>query len=647
MSIPEVGHRIQRSAVSHIEEIGFYFAKQTQTPNLNNKSAIWLNLSHEQFTSDYCLAADRIIEGYLDVFAHKDLYIGQPPIWNKNILCGTHAPMVFGKLLNYRNESQVGDIKYLWEPARHLQLVTLAQAYHQSKNEAYLLAIKDQISSWVNQCPYMVGPHWSSSLELAIRLINWSIVWQLIGGVNSDLFKGASGEQFKQLWLKSIYQHMHFIKGHFSRFSSANNHLIGEAAGLFIATLTWPFWHECDHWNLKAKDILEKETLLQNDSEGVNREQTTSYQQFVLDFLILAGLAGNFSGVQFSSYYWKRIESMLEFIASIINVGGDVPMIGDADDGLVVRFTLEKGWNPFRSLLTIGAVLFKRHDFIRCFEPDDKFSWLIEPTEWQSGEQWQDWDLSLPHPIKQDYSESGYYVMGEHFNTNKEVKAVIDAGPLGYQTIAAHGHADALSFVLSYKGYEFIIDPGTYSYHTKQKWRDYFRGTSAHNTIRIDKLDQSVSGGNFMWLNKANAICEHWSSTEHADVFIGCHDGYSRLEDPVIHKRSITYNKNERLFTISDRIECERNHLVEWYWHMSEDCEIETNGNVYIITNQGVSISIVIDTPKADKTIISAHESPPLGWVSRRYDVKVPTHTLYCRCEINGTYEFKTIIKCL
>ena len=42
-----------------------------------------------------------------------------------------------------------------------------------------------------------------------------------------------------------------------------------------------------------------------------------------------------------------------------------------------------------------------------------------------------------------------------------------DAGPLGYQTIAAHGHADALSFTLSVGGMEFLVDPGTYAYHTR------------------------------------------------------------------------------------------------------------------------------------------------------------------------------------
>ena len=49
----------------------------------------------------------------------------------------------------------------------------------------YLEGIKEHLSSWFDQCPYPLGPHWISSLELGIRLINWSIVWQLLGGAES------------------------------------------------------------------------------------------------------------------------------------------------------------------------------------------------------------------------------------------------------------------------------------------------------------------------------------------------------------------------------------------------------------------------------------------------------------------------------
>src|SRR5690606_7366430 len=109
---------------------------------------------------------------------------------------------------------------------------------------------------------------------------------------------------FRERWLGAIYRHMQFLNRNFSRFSSANNHLIGEAAGLYLGTLTWPYWREAVRWRRRARRELLREALRQNAPDGVNREQAISYQQFVLDFLLLAALAGRANGDDFPVSYW-------------------------------------------------------------------------------------------------------------------------------------------------------------------------------------------------------------------------------------------------------------------------------------------------------------------------------------------------------
>jgi hypothetical protein len=142
----------------------------------------------------------------------------------------------------------VGNIKYLWEANRHLHLVTLAQAHSLSGDSRYALAIRAQVDSWIQQCPVGRGPNWVSALELGIRLINWSIAWQLLGGARSRLFADEDGEAFRERWLKSIFELARMISGNLSRFSSANNHLIGEAAGVYVAATTWPMWQLLRDW---------------------------------------------------------------------------------------------------------------------------------------------------------------------------------------------------------------------------------------------------------------------------------------------------------------------------------------------------------------------------------------------------------------
>src|SRR5690606_19584130 len=91
---------------------------------------------------------------------------------------------------------------------------------------------------------------------------------------------------------------------------------------------------------------------------GVDKEQTTWYQQFVASLFLVAGLAGRRAGIPFAPDYWQALGRMLEFVSAMIDAGGNMPMIGDADDGLAFALVPRASLDPFRSLLGVGAVLF-------------------------------------------------------------------------------------------------------------------------------------------------------------------------------------------------------------------------------------------------------------------------------------------------
>ncbi|MGI9304294.1 MAG: heparinase II/III domain-containing protein, partial [Gammaproteobacteria bacterium] len=481
MSPAEVAYRARKAAVNHAQRVGLLAANKVAAPDLSRPQDKWLAVAPDIDPKPYVDAAEQVIDGKIRVFALADAQLGTPPRWNRDPRTGIEAPLLFGKSIDYRDERVVGDIKYLWEPNRHLQLVTLAQAYRLTGSRRYLDALATQLSSWFRQCPYLKGPNWTSSLELGIRLINWSIVWRLIGGAESPIFEREQGVRLREDWLRCVYQHVHFIGNHYSKFSSANNHLIGEAAGVFVAACTWPCWDAMSAWRGASQDLLVAECEAQTHPDGVNKEQAVSYQQFVLDFLLLSGLAARARGIELPPSYWQRIEAMLEFVAAVMDVAGNVPMIGDADDGYAVRLSPEPGFCPYRSLLATGATLFEREDFRRkAASMDHKTLWLIGAGAAKER------DATAPATARYAFPDGGYYVLGCDPETPREIKLVVDCGPLGYLSLAAHGHADALAFTLSLGGREFLVDPGTYAYHTGRLWRDYFRGTAAHNTVMID-----------------------------------------------------------------------------------------------------------------------------------------------------------------
>jgi len=648
MSLAEIMHRARAMIYYQIHRHGFLLATKVPPADISCPSNSWVADIPDCNPGLYCRAADDILRGQWQIFALTNPERDRPLQWNRDPKTGKVAPMIMGKLLDYRDEQVVGDIKYTWEPNRHLQLVTIAQAYSLSGDSSYLKGLSEHLNSWFEQCPYPLGPNWANSLELAIRLINWALVWYLIGGVDSPLFEGRDGFLLRQRWLASIYQQCHFIQGNFSLYSSANNHLIGETAGLFIASITWPYWPKMKRWRQKAYQILVEECLKQNALDGSNSEQTTAYQQFILDFLLLSALAGQKNGNSFPDEYWTRIEKMIEYIASIMDWKGHVPMIGDADDGYVVRFSQEADFCPYRSLLATGAVLFKRPDFgVKAGKLDDKTRWLLGDRAERTFATLSLRESTATLPVRREFPDGGYYILGMNFESKDEIRLIVDCGPLGYLSIAAHGHADALSLALSVGGKEILIDPGTYAYHTNQKWRNYFRGTSAHNTVRVDLQDQSLIGGNFMWLEKARARCERWETSGETDFWTGSHDGYSRLTDPVIHKREIRLIKQARRIRVVDYIICKKEHVVERFWHFSEACRVDSDGKNLSVHNGSITVQFSsCDEVSPEEHILCGQDDPPGGWISRHYDVKVPTTTVVWSNTVRGETQITTEIQC-
>lgn len=641
MCLREMFFRVLRAGQTGWEQMGLGLGKRP--PNANwERGRPWIDEWPNRLNvDDYREAAERILAGRFSVFALEDARLGFPPDWNRDAKTGTMAPLAFGKGIDYRDERTVGDIKYLWEPNRHQELVTLAQAWRLTRDDRYAEGVRRLLESWIEQCPYPRGANWSSSLESAVRLTNWAVVWYLLGGEESTPFTGPVGHRFRKRWLDSVYQHCRFINGYYSQYSSANNHLFGEYMGLFIASLTWPCWPESGTWRDRARRGLEVEAQRQNAPDGVNREQAIWYHHEVADMMLLCGLLGRTNGVEFGPAYWDRLQGMLEYVASIMDMSGNVPMIGDSDDAVMVRFSPKPRFDVFRSLLATGAVLFQRADFAeKAGQFDDKSRWLLGDDVSARFERLAE-EVS-GSPIRRSFPDSGYYILGDAFETPHEIRLIAESGPLGYLSIAAHGHADALSLTLSAAGVPLLIDPGTYAYHTQEKWRNYFRGTAAHNTVCVDGLDQSVGGGNFLWLRHAQARCLHFESSALQDSWIGEHDGYRRLSDPVTHRREVVLNKVRHTIRVTDWIECFARHDVEIHWHLPESCMTSLQGNRVVIQTGGHFLTMEMPGSPLRAEIVKGREDPPLGWISYRFDKKTPTTTVRWFGEIRGSTELVT-----
>jgi hypothetical protein len=575
-------------------------------------------LKHWQMS--FRLDTDRLsayMEGRINFFGHAPLDVGLPVNWQRDPVTGIEAPQVFGKSLNYRDDRLVGNVKFTWELGRHQHLVPLAVAYAVSGDTRYRKAVMEQLEGWIDSNPYAMGIHWCSALELSLRLISWAVVHSLLALRDGEQGLFAHARDARRLG-DSIYQQAFFVRHYLSRYSSANNHLIGELSGLFVACTVFDLGTQGEQWAAFSHAELEREAGLQVHSDGVNKEQAAYYHLWVLEYFFFVWLTARRSGQPFSKTFTETILGMARFLEDISPPGGEPPQIGDADDGFVARFSPDWPQQPYREMLS--AV----HAVFGTGRPDvsDKAFWCRAMLGAQT-EELPTFDWQRAYPAR--YPEGGYVVLG-----NAAAHLVLDAGPLGYLGIAAHGHADALAFCLALDGRWWLVDPGTYAYHSAPEWRDYFRGTAAHNTVRVNGRDQSLMGGAFMWLEKARARLEECSQVDNIQYVKASHDGYEA--DGISHVRELRFNTVVDEIEIQDTLSGAQVQGADIFFHLTPEVHLKrgTADNCWIATQDGSRRQLLFYTdPSWEFQVCQGSTDPILGWYSPALEEKIPAPTLW------------------
>jgi len=627
MSAGEIPYRLGQIIQAKYEE---YFCKGRKLPEIpvpETNRILDIQLSDKYF-----------FPPEIDIFGKTLNYSKAGINWHSDIFSGKSFPLIFSKKINIRNNPALS-AKNVWEVNRLQFLHHISLNYRQTGNPEYLDQFVRIMNSWIDSNPYLLGINWYSNIEINIRLINWFFCWEILD-VSKLTGQNRQFEKFvTEKWIPSIYQHCKYSYGNPSRFSSANNHLIAEYSGLFIASSKWKF-KEAGSWLKYAAKGLEKEIVKQHSS-GINKEEAAEYIQFITDFFLLAFVAGSKSNNHFSENYTRILKLIFEYILAFTDIKGNHPNYGDGDDGKVVSFSAARHFNNFISLLTSASIIFRDSKFkLGTTSFDLKNQILFGNTGKEIFE-------SLPENVKNRnsafYSKEGHHIFRNQKN-GKEIYLHFNAAPLGYLSLAAHGHADALSFILNINGYFIIVDAGTYSYHVSKKWRNYFVSTKAHNTISIDGRNQARQAGDTMWSDHYSCQVVEEKHNGILDSVTAEHNGYDRIK----HRREIWFNKPGNSFTVSDEIimidkieqECVLLH------HLHPDIKVErlSPNRFSLLHPSGIRLSVSMQD-FSFCSIINGEEDPVLGWYSDSFMEKVPTSVLCAKKTIKQS--FKSITKIL
>jgi hypothetical protein len=545
--------------------------------------------------------------------------------WHRDYHDGRQVDRRFAGALNIRDSAVVGDIKYVWEPSRHQHLSALAFAANAEQHAGYIV---QSIDSWLNANPYLRGVHWTSSLELAERVLSWALLYPRIAK------QVAHDRDFRERWLRSIYLHLARIAHKLSLYSSANNHLIGELVGLYVGSSCFDFWPNCRVWRHSARRSLEREIRFQVGEDGVNREQAIGYHLFTLELLLLAFITARNTETPFSEGYAKRLWAMTQFLDTVATSTGDLPWYGDSDDAR--GFLFSEGETALEVTTQLAGLLFDEPAWLRFRTAPTQAARALVPDLVPK----LDHSARAGFPPRELFADAGMACV----RTNDgKIRLLMDFGPLGFNDTAAHGHADALSVWLSIGDEYFLVDAGTYAYHSHPEWRRFFRGTAAHNTARVDRRDQSEMTGRFLWGSKATARLLRLESNSEYVTIEAEHDGYERLPDPVIHRRSLGFDRATGSIRMEDSFQCAGRHEIEIFFHMHEEAALlgAVDREVRVAWREH---RVVFSSPdqNARWDVVSGSQSPKLGWRSRRFNQKQPIATLRIRAEIEGPSRIRT-----
>jgi hypothetical protein len=484
-------------------------------------------------------------------------------------------------------------------------LQPLSVQYALTQDKRSLRAVEACLDSWFAANPPYRGVNWNSGIELALRAVSLITVTSLCG----DALSEKTRRQVRQILAAT----QRWLIRYPSKYSSANNHRVAEALGLFMIGSLCPKFAGAAAAAEQGRATLEREAQLQILPDGIGAEQSPSYTAFTAEALLTAAWLGRALGRPFSRALDERLERFGEATAWFLTPNGSAPSIGDNDEGVVWETADHNGYPA--SVTAAVAGYLSRPGFSNVgAHPELRDAVFGSPRT----------PAAEPTAGIRTFPNGGYTVVRGRAR-DRAIHLVLDHGPLGYLSIAAHGHADANAITLAVDGVPVLIDPGTYIYHAQDDWRNWFRGTRAHNTVCVSGADQSQISGPFMWSHKAVARLDQASRGPNW-CLESSHDGYRRRIG-VDHTRIVSSTQDG--VVIIDRMSRPISGIpVEVVFQFSPHLDVRQAGNgAEVRTDLGWNLGVQFDTLGA-VSLTSGAPGYDGGWVSRKFSCKEPAPRL-------------------
>lgn len=576
-------------------------------------------------------SANRFINGYYNSLGSGEVLL-RPIDWHTDFKSGYRwNPGTFYKKYKQVNLLDDSDVKVPRELSRSHHLLHLALAFQFTKQNKYKEECYNQIFHWIEANPLMYSINWGCAMDVAIRAVNW--IWAL------GILKFSPAIDDKDgVIQKSLYEHGWYVFGNLeggvAKLGSNGNHYLADLVGLIHLGLLFKDTKEGRKWLTEGISSLYREVRYEILPSGMTYEKSTNYNRLVLELIFTSIVLLKRNNYDIPSDIDARVESMFEFIMNTLYPNGMSPIIGDQDNGRLLPFGTED-INDFRYLLSIGAILYKRPDFKKFSSGYNIYCDIFsEGNGYIIFDKIKNVDKRL---LSRRFSDIGYYIF-----RNKKSYMLFNANGIGfYRDVsfkAGHTHSDLFSFDLYVNNKPFIVDPGSYVYTSNPQMRQYFRSTSMHNTIVVDKRNQDDIKPDmlFGYDRKTKVEILDFYLYRDEDMVRARHNAYSNGVNEIYHTREIILNKIEDSWTITDIMEGKEKHLYQVFFHFDKEVDFDVVNNELNFKSLGVKM--VFESNQNMKIIKED------SYVSKSYGVKYPAKVIIVESKCKSTFELSTKI---
>ena len=572
--------------------------------------------NHPRLAAELVTAADAVAGSSFQFFGYPAVTLAEPVTWSYDPIADHAWANRPSRRIDHRSAGC--DVKWIWELNRLQHLPWLAQAWLFTGEDRYSQTALAHLDGWIEQNPPGHGIAWRGAFEAGIRAISVAIALQgLRDSPDLDVIR------YRRI-VEMLAQSAARCWRDRSLYSSANNHLIGEMAGLAVVSMLFPELRCAPKWERRAIEALSTEACRQILPDGAGAEQAVAYQMFSVELIHLVAVLQNQRRSGVAESLVTAVERSTNFLGKLVDHGEPAPRYGDDDGG----FALRLGPQTLRTVPDhLGVVsAFCGRTANGALESLDAV-WFDEVA--QSTPATPATRNSSEAPAAESFTatDGGLVVIRKG-----HLRTTMDVGPLGYLSIAAHGHADALAVTLSDGARELISDPGTGSYYGHPAWRAVMRGTRAHPTVCVDGHDQSVSGGPFLWSQHAQVRV--LGVDLGAGIVDAQHDGYSHLPGGVTHRRWLVGSAGDHAQLVVDMVSGSGDHEVRTSWplHPTLDANRIDDGHVAKLDGTPVLQLLYAGTVALACEEVRGDTENNLGWWAEELESRIPAWWLSAVC---------------